>query len=145
MAKITLSKVLEKCCEFESKEEKIAALRANADPTMYTVLKYMFDPNIKFLLPKGDPPFNPLEFDEPTRLYMEARKMYLFVEGGHPTLNQNKRESIFISLLESVNHDEAKLLLAMKDKKSPIKGLTRNLVSTAFPGLLPDEQTDKAK
>jgi len=141
MSKLSIYNTLVKCCEFEKREHRIEALRANGNPAMWAVLRHMFDPNIKFLLPKGDPPFEPLEFDEPGRLYVEARKFYLFVEGGHPTITQMKRESLFISLLENVNKEEAKLLIAMKDKKSPIKGLTKNLVATAFPGLLPDEQT----
>jgi hypothetical protein len=141
MSKISIAKTLEKCCEFEKKDEKIAALRANADrsPIIFQILKYMFDPNIKFLLPKGSPPYKELDFDEPGRLYVEARKLYLFIEGGHPTLTQLKRESLFISLLENISPEDAKLLVAMKEKKSPYKGLTKNLVSTAFPGLIPDE------
>jgi|CryBogDrversion2_2_1035213.scaffolds.fasta_scaffold15463_3 hypothetical protein len=142
MSKPSIYNTLQQCCEFEKKEEKIQALRANGHPAIYAVLKHMFDPNIKFLLPKGDPPYNPLEFEEPGRLYTEARKFYLFVEGGHNTITQKKREAIFVSLLENINKEEAKLVLAMKDKKSPIKGLTKNLVATAFPGLLPDEQTN---
>ena len=53
-----------------------------------------------------------------------------------------KRESLFISLLENINKEEAKLLLAMKEKKSPFRRLNRNLVITAFPGLLSDEQAN---
>jgi hypothetical protein len=139
MAKLSIGKILQRCMEFEKKEDKISALRANQSPAMLQILKYTFDPNIKFLLPKGDPPYNPLEFDEPGRLYVEARKLYLFIEGGHPTLNQLKRESLFIALLENINPEDANLILAMKDKKSPLKGLTKNLVSTAFPGLIPDD------
>jgi hypothetical protein len=141
MAKLSIYNTLQKCCEYETRDQKIESLRANGNPAMFAVLKHMFDPNIKFLLPKGDPPFNALEFDEPGRLYVEARKFYLFIEGGHDSISQNKRESLFISLLENINKEEATLVLAMKDKKSPIKGLTKNLVATAFPGLLPDEQT----
>jgi hypothetical protein len=139
MAKLSIGKILQRCMEFEKKEDKISALRANQSPAMLQILKYTFDPNINFLLPKGDPPYNPLEFDEPGRLYVEARKLYLFIEGGHPTLNQLKRESLFIALLENINPEDANLILAMKDKKSPLKGLTKNLVSTAFPGLIPDD------
>jgi hypothetical protein len=142
MSKLSIYNTLEKCVEFEKKEHRIEALRANGNPAMWAVLRYMFDSNIKFLLPKGDPPFEPLEFDEPGRLYTEARKLYLFIEGGHATITQMKRESLFISLLENINKEEAKLLLAMKDKKSPFRRLNRNLVITAFPGLLSDEQAN---
>ena len=141
MSNLSIYNTLQKCCEFEKREQKIEALRHNGNPAMWAVLKHMFDPNIKFLLPKGNPPFEPLEFDEPGRLYTEARKLNLFVEGGNTAITQPKREALFISLLENINKEEATLILAMKDKKSPIKGLTKNLVATAFPGLLPDEQT----
>ena len=141
MSKLSIYTTLQKCCELEKKDQRIEALRQNGNPAMWAVLKHMFDPNIKFLLPKGNPPFEPLEFDEPGRLYVAARTFYLYVEGGNTTITQNKREALFVSLLENVNKEEATLLLAMKDKKSPIKGLTKNLVATAFPGLLPDEQT----
>jgi hypothetical protein len=65
----------------------------------------------------------------------------LFKQRNQRTDAKSIREALFVSLLENVNKEEATLLLAMKDKKSPIKGLTKNLVATAFPGLLPDEQT----
>ena len=141
MSKLSIYATLVKCCELEKREQRLEALRQNGNPAMWAVLKHMFDPNIKFLLPKGTPPYDPLEFDEPGRLYVEARRLYLFVEGGNTIITQQKREALFISLLENINKDDALLLLAMKEKKSPIKGLTKNLVATAFPGLLPDEQT----
>ena len=140
MSKLSIYVTLQKCCELEKREYRVEALRQNSNPAMLTVLKHIFDPSIKFLLPKGSPPYEPLEFDEPGRLYIESRKLYLFVEGGNTAITQQKRESLFISLLENVNKEEALLLLAMKDKKSPIKGLTKNLVANAFPGLLSDEQ-----
>jgi hypothetical protein len=141
MPRLSLAKLIEKCCEFESKKQKIEALQFNAkqNPAMLTILKYMFDPKIVFLLPKSDPPYNPLEFDEPGRLYVDARKLYLFIEGGNNAINPFKRESLFISLLESVNVEDANLLLHLKNKKSPYKGLTKKLVQEAFPGLISDE------
>jgi hypothetical protein len=141
MSKLSIYTTLQKCCELEKREFRIEALRQNSNPAMLSVLKHIFDPNIKFLLPKGNPPYEPLDFDEPGRLYGEARRLYLFIEGGNTTITQQKRESLFVNLLENVNKEEALLLLAMKDKKSPLKGLTKNLVAAAFPGLLPDEQT----
>ena len=138
MANISLANLIKKCVELEPKTEKVKALQYNANPAMIQILKYMFDPNIVFLLPKTAPPFRPLEFEEPGRLYVEARKLYLFIEGGNPNLTVAKRESIFISLLESVNVEDADLLLHVKNKKSPFKGLTKSLVQTAFPGLIPE-------
>jgi hypothetical protein len=59
----------------------------------------------------------------------------LFIEGGNPNLNQIKRESLFISVLENVHPEDAKLLLSMKEKKLPYSGLNSKLILKAFPGL----------
>ena len=97
-------------------------------------------PYCKFLLPEGKPPFKPNQFDEPRALHLEVPKFYLFAEGGNPNLKQIRREQLFIQMLENVNEDDAELLIAMKDKKSPFKGITKDVVVAAFPGLISDEQ-----
>jgi hypothetical protein len=58
------------------------------------------------------------------------------MEGGNPNLKPIKREQIFIQMLEAVSADDAQLLIAMKDKKSPYKNITKDIVNEAFPGLL---------
>jgi hypothetical protein len=63
--------------------------------------------------------------------------MYLFVEGGNPNLSQLKREQIFIELLESVDPQDAELLVSVKDKKLPYKNINRNLIEKTYPGLIP--------
>ena len=68
-------------------------------------------------------------------LYTEARRLYLFIEGGNPNLTQLKRESMFVDLLQSINPEDAKLLISIKDKKLPYKGLSSKTVLKAFPGL----------
>lgn len=137
MAILSLYNLLEKCSQFKKKEERVLALQANQSDALLAVLQGMFNPDIKFALPEGDPPYTPSEFDEPGRIYHECRKLYIFVEGQAPNVNQIKREKLFIDLLESLPPEDAKLILAMKDKKSPIKGLTKDVVIAAFPGLFP--------
>lgn len=132
-----VSEIIKKCSEFKKKEERVLALRANGNNAVKTILKYMFDNEVKFLLPEGNPPFKPCQFDEPNLLHAEARTLYLFVDGGNPNLSQTKRESLFIDLLQSVPPEDAELLIAMKDKKSPYKGLTKDVVMAAFPELFP--------
>jgi hypothetical protein len=63
--------------------------------------------------------------------------MYLFIEGGNPGLAQAKREYLFIQLLEAVHPDDAKVVLNMKDKKPLTKNLTKDIINTAFPGIIP--------
>lgn len=135
----SVAKLLAKINELKKKEELVEALRLNGHHTVKSILKGMFDPNIKFLLPEGSPPFKESKFDEPNALLQEAHKFYLFVEGGNTNLKPVRREQLFIQLLETVNADDAKLLISMKDKKSPYKNITKNIVKEAFPGLIPDD------
>lgn len=118
------------------KEEQIACLQANGGPAITTILKYAFDPNIRWLLPEGPAPYTPCEFPNlDNMLYSEIRRLYLFVEGGNDNLNPLKREAMFIDLLESLLPADAELVVAIKDKKLPYEGLTADTVLKAFPGL----------
>ena len=74
------------------------------------------------------------EGTEHTQLSHEARKLYHFIKGGNPALNQNKREMMFVQMLEGLHKDEAELLIAAKDKTlhRKYKGLSDNVVKEAF-------------
>ena len=132
----SVAKLFKKISELKKKEERVEALKLNNNLAVRTVLAGWFDPNIKFLLPPGTPPYNESKFDEPKAFMLEIPRFYLFVEGGNPNLKQVKREQIFIEMLERINADDAKILLSMKDKKCPFKGITKELVDSAFPGLI---------
>lgn len=133
----TVSSVLKEVDEKKTKKEKIEHLRYHRqNKVMIRLLKYVFDPKIKFALPEGTPPYKPSEFEEPSALYREDRRLYLFIEGGNPDLNPVRREMLFIEVLETVHPDDAKLLLAVKDKTLPYKSITEKLVKEAFPKLL---------
>lgn len=134
--KKSIYNILKECAEPKAVKDKVELLQKNASPVLLTILKHAFDPNIKFLLPDSDPPYKPCEFlDQEGRLYSEARKLYLFVEGGNPSLTKFKREMLFIQFIEGLDKDDAKLMLAVKDKKLPFKSLTADVVLKAFPNL----------
>jgi hypothetical protein len=132
----SISDVLQDASDLPNAQDRVEFLQNKDMPAIRTVLKYMLDPNIKFLLPETEPPYTPSKFDEPSRLYNETRRLYLFVEGGHEELKQQRREELFIDLLESISPNDAKLLLNVKNKVNPYKGLTPAVVNKAFPGLL---------
>ena len=117
------------------KEKKEVLLKHGNNGALKQVLKYTYDPNIKFLLPPGNPPYNSVvdESENPTYLYGLLRKLYLFVEGGNPNLKPARREYLFIELLESVHPSEAELLCQIMLK---CNGLTYNLVKETFPELI---------
>ena len=136
---ISLPKILELVAKAKNKDEKKATLVRYDNGALREILKYAFHPNIKFLLPPGNPPYKSVvdETDNPTYLYGLVRKLYLFVEGGNPNLKPTRREHLFTELLESVHSLEADLLLQVKDKKIKCRGLTYSLVKETFPNLLP--------
>lgn len=140
--KKSISELLKACAEPKKVEDRVELLRQTAaqTPAIVAVLKYAFDPTVKFLLPETDPPYKPTDFlDQENRLYSELRRMYLFIEGGNPNLTKLKRETLFIQLLESIDPEDAKLLCSIKNKKLPYKGLTSKIVLKAFPDLYPAE------
>ena len=129
--------ILEFTSKLPNEEEKIKCLRSNDHPSIKTILQYCFDPRIKWLLPDGPAPYQPSEFSNiESMLYSEARRLYLFVEGGNNNLHPLKRESMFIDLLQSITPEDARLLESIKDKKLPYEGLTADIVKKAFPGLI---------
>jgi hypothetical protein len=136
MSKKAISWILDFTSKLPNDEEKIKCLQANNNMAILTILKLAYDPNIKWLLPEGDAPYNPSgEANTETYLYSDARKLYLFIEGGNPNLTTARREALFIDFLQNIHPEDAKLIVAIKDKKLPYKGLNSKLVLKAFPGL----------
>jgi hypothetical protein len=133
-----VSKILRDVSSVKKKEERIKVLRSHhPNKVMLQLLKYAFDDSVIFALPDGAPPYRPCTvLDNEAGLYQEQRRLYLFIAGGHPDLSQLRRETLFIQVLESIPPEEAELLLAVKDKKLPYKGITKEIVQEAFPGLL---------
>lgn len=132
----SVSKVLSKINSLKKRDERVQALKTNGNYALRSILQGMFDANVKFALPEGSPPYKVNQFDEPKALHNEVPRFYLLAEAGNPNLKPIKREQIFIQMLESVNADDAELLIAMKDKKCPFKNITKDIVMDAFPGLL---------
>ena len=130
----SISWILEYTSKLPNKQEKIKCLQANQSVTI-PVLKYTFDPNIEWVLPEGNPPYRPNSEALPTDMYKELRKLYIFIKGGNDNVPQLKRESLFVDMLESVPADDAELLLSMKARKIPFKGITKKLALEAFPDL----------
>ena len=121
-----------------TKNAKIKSLHdayAKCGDPLVSFLKYTLKPNIKFLLPEGEPPYrrNSKASDLQGQLYAELRKMKNFMLGGnHPNMKKQRREELFVQTLEALDPDDAEFLVLMKDKKL-FPGLTREVVQAAFP------------
>lgn len=135
--KLGIAEILKRASKIEDEVGRIHWLRQNYNPTLQMILQYAYDPRVVWLLPEGAPPYKPNDLiDQHHRLYTEARKLYLFIEGGNPGLKPLRREQLFIELLEVVDPEDAKLLLAVKDKTIPYPGITKELINKAFPGIV---------
>jgi hypothetical protein len=140
--KLAIYEILENASKLTKKQDKIDYLRKNYNPVLGQILKYAFEEQFVWELPPGDPPYKPSEYpDSHGMLYTEARRLYLFLKGGNPNLTPFRREMLFINLLETVHPNDAKLLLTVKEKKLPYKGLTLNLIKEAYPGLINEQAT----
>jgi len=136
MPVISTYELLEKIGKLRKTEPKIEALRKNDSYILRVVLQGVFDPNVKWLLPSGIPPYTPNELvDLEHVLINEAKTILYFIEGFYD-IPDMKREMMFIELLEKVDKKDAELLCAIKDKKLPFPGITIKHVTEAFPGMI---------
>ena len=131
------SEIATKINNAKDKPRKLKVLQDNDSVALRQVLKGAFDPNIEWLLPKGDVPYTPNDAPlgtEHTILSQEAKRLYLFTKGGDNTISQNKRETTFVQMLEGLSAEEAEFLVAVVNKKvnNKYKGFTANLVKEAF-------------
>jgi hypothetical protein len=133
-----MSEIATKINNAKDKPRKLKVLKDHDSIPLRQVLKGAFHPDIKWLLPKGDnipytPNDAPLGTDH-TILSQEAKRLYLFIEGGDNTISQNKRETTFVQMLEGLSAEEADFLIAVVNKKvnNKYKGFTANLVKEAF-------------
>ena len=131
------SEILSKVSKLKTKKEKVTHLRQYNTDALRMVIKSSFDPKVKWALPFGEVPYRANEAPEGTEhnmLSYEARKLYHFIEGGNNLITQNKRESMFVQMLEGLHPDEADVLVAAKDKilHQKYKGLSSNVVREAL-------------
>ena len=104
------SEIAMKVNNAKDKPRKLKVLRDHDSISLRQVLRGAFDPKIEWALPKGDVPYTvndaPIGTDH-TILSQEAKRLYLFIKGGDDTVKQNKRELLFVQLLEGLSAEEA--------------------------------------
>lgn len=95
-----------------------------------TIFEYSFDPNLKFKLPEGEPPYKkdtaPLGMSQ-ANFYQQVRKLYVFCRTD---ISNVRREQLFVQMLESLHPSEANICIAMKDQNltSLYPNITRKLL-----------------
>ena len=126
----------------KTKKERLDELRKHTNnEVLQTLLKMAFDPELKWRLPFGAPPYTPSpNFDQQGMLYGEMRRFYIWarVDDRGDRIAPIKREQLWIDLLEHIHPEDAKVVCAVKDKNLPdvYQHVTKKLVAEAWPNLL---------
>lgn len=137
--KLAISEIIAELNNMGRPEEKIEWLLKNDSQPLREILRITYDKSVKWLLPDTAPPWKENEYEDEARLmlYREMRRMKIFIEGGgYDNLNQVKREGLFISLLEDIYNEDAKLLANYVIAQKSFKGLRKSTVVKAFPDLI---------
>ena len=71
-----------------------------------------------------------------TTIRRESKHFYRFIKGGDDGLNNLRRESMFINILEGLHPLEAEIVIACKDKKlGDIYKITKEVIAEAYPDI----------
>ena len=132
-----LSEILTKVNNAKMKEDKVKVLKQNDSVPLRQILKGAFAPKIEWDFPEGSPPSKVNEAPagtEHTLLYTESKRLWHFVKGADTRTTKTRKEMLYIQMLEGLHADEAKLLIATKEKNlnNLYKGLTDAVVKEAF-------------
>lgn len=134
---LSISEMLSEVNSKKTKQERIDTLRYYGGFPMRHILRGAFDPAITWIVDKN-PQYRPNIY-HPAQdvLLRECKTLYRFVSGdqGNPNIPQKRREELWIQFLESIDPNDAKLMLDVVQKKISFKNITSELVLEAMPGL----------
>ena len=140
MAEFNILETLDLVGKAKTREEKRQVLTDRDNFATRALLQLNYHPDVKWYLPPGKPPYTPGQVADstPNSLHFEVKKLDYYVDPSPHDIPQLRRESMFVELLERVDPNDAKLILAIKDRKLSYKGLSYKLVKDTWPDLLPD-------
>lgn len=150
--KTLISEVLQRVSNAKTKDEKINILREYKSSALTKILLCNFAKSINFVFPSGKTPYTQNEVPkgiDHQMLIREHRLLEKFIVknvngtlvfgcsgGPRPRIQQLKKESLWIQLLEALHTEEADVLDLIKDKKlSDRYKITKQNVIDAFPEL----------
>lgn len=136
----SISEILKQANDIESVNERIEFLKANNSNALQTILTICFDESVESLLPKGAPPYKQFKGTEAKgALYppKNLNKLKIFFKGNdYDDIKQSKRENLFIGFLESLDAEDAELIIAIKDKEIPYRKISKSFIMKAFPDIV---------
>ncbi len=147
-----ISEVLQRVSNAKTKGEKVKILQEYKSEALTKVLLCNFGKSIAFVFPDGKTPYTPLDRPKGVqhqKLFTEHRMLEKFITktvqgvtyygcsgSTKPSIQQLKKENLWIQILEALHEEEAELLDLVKDKKLTSRyKITRQNVIDAFPEL----------
>ena len=152
VSKTLVSEVLQRVSNAKTKAKKVEILQEYKSPALTKVLLCNFAKAVEFVFPSGKTPYTPLDRPKGVQhqlLFTEQRLLDKFITKTvngvtyygcsgttKPSLQQIKKENMWIQLLETLHADEAEVLDLIKDKKLTSRyKITKQNVIDAFPEL----------
>ena len=134
-----MNEILELVSQQKTDAKKVALLKEYECDALKSLFIWNFDDSVISLLPPGTVPYkpneNPLGTDH-SSLRREQRNLYHFVKGGNDSLNNLRRESMFIQMLEGLHPSEAKIVVLAKDGRlHEDYAVTYDQVKEAYPDI----------
>ena len=150
--KTLLSEVFQRVSNAKTKAKKVEILQEYKSAALTKVLLCNFANTISFCFPEGETPYRPLDRPKGVDhqiLFTEHRMLEKFIKktvngvtffgcsnNTRPSMQQLKKEQLWIQILESLHSEEAEVLDLVKDKKLTSRyKITKQNVIDAFPEL----------
>jgi hypothetical protein len=157
--------VLDLASKQKTTAKKVEVLKKYEHDSLKSIFIFNFDETVISLLPEGEVPYGDAEDQSvysgtlsenlsrearggesatgqdldgrgKTSLRREWQNLYHFVKGGNDSLNNIRREMMFINLLRGLHPREAEVLCLIKDKKLTTKyKITHENVKQAYPDI----------
>jgi hypothetical protein len=140
MRKKEISVILREIAKIKDTEERKTTLRwaCQNNGALPKILQLIYHEDFKLDLPEGEVPqsiWNPSNHDEYGILYniITRRKLWNLVPRSNVAKVQ--KEKLFVDALETVTKNDSEVVLAVKYKKLPYKGLDEKFVKESLPEL----------
>ncbi len=143
----SLAEVIADARALSTVAEKAQFLKANNSKELRNILILTYDARFTFDLPSVAPPYQPSVVNESHGLlYREARKLSYFVNEmkDGENLSRVRKEALFIQMLETVDKDDALLLIRML-AKDPYPDLPVEAIHEAFGPIIQDPIAPRSK
>ena len=115
-----MHEILELVSDQKTKAKKIDVLREYRDDSLTAILIWQFDDSVQSAMPEGQVPYKPNEVPvgtDHTSLRREWKTLYHFIKGCNDGLNNLRRETMFVQMLEGLHPQEAEIICLVKDKR----------------------------